>query len=83
MITTNQELYDVVGDLMNALRKAGEPNLSEGLHSALSISTLPGEVLGEIRLQLERVKGSRPYDQIHIRRAVDEAIRYINGALGS
>lgn len=81
MITTNQDLYGVVREIIDALKQAGEAELAGDLQGALSISSLPGEVLGETRLQLERVKKSRVSDRVDIRRAVDEAMRYIRSAL--
>lgn len=81
MITTNQELYGVVREIIEALKNAGEAELASDLHGALAISSLPGEVLGETRFQLERVKRSKVADRVDLRRAVDEAIRYVSSAL--
>ena len=82
MITTNQDLYDVVRNIVDALQRAGEVELAADLGGALSISSLPGEILGETQLQLERVRASRISDRIDVRKAVDEAVRYIKSALG-
>jgi hypothetical protein len=81
-IGTNQELYEAVRVIVDLLRDAGEQALAEDLRSALAISSLPGEILGEIRMTLQRL-GSHPvYGKLEIRRRVDEGIDYVNRALG-
>lgn len=48
MISNNSELYDTVRSLIRQLTAAGEVKWSFALSDALSISSVPGEVLGEI-----------------------------------
>ena len=56
MISNNSELYDAVEKLSKALQNAGQQQWSQSLNDALSISSVPGEILGEIRLQLRNRK---------------------------
>ena len=82
MILSNGELYILVGELSRALRDAGEEQMASNLDDALSISTLPGEILGETRAQLMRLRAARTYQQVHFRKKVQEAIDYITAAIG-
>ena len=56
MISSNTELYDAVEKLSKALQDAGQQQWCESLKDAMSISSVPGEILGEIRLQLRNLR---------------------------
>lgn len=59
MILSNSDLYVTVKAISEELQQAGEEQWSVALSDALSVSTIPGEVLGEIRLQLQRLRSSQ------------------------
>lgn len=82
MISNNNELYDTIQSLVGRLTAAGEEKWSSALSDALSISTVPGEVLGETRLQLQRLRASSVATQLRLEQQVDEGIRYLNDILG-
>lgn len=81
-IATNQELYDLVRETVSILHDAGEPKLAKDLHGALSISSLPGEILGEIRLALQRIRSWPVYERLDVRRRVNDGIDYVDRVLG-
>lgn len=56
--------------------------MSRELRDALSISTVPGEILGELRLALRRVRRHPLYAHGEIRAGVDEALDALDLALG-
>ena len=58
MIRDNSDLYTTIKALISRLSEAGEQHWSSALDDALSISTVPGEILGETRLQLRKLQGS-------------------------
>jgi hypothetical protein len=64
------------------LDEQGAGVLARDLRGALSASSLPGEVLGEIGLSLKRVRDHQTYTRLDVRRPVDEAIAYVDWALG-
>jgi hypothetical protein len=81
-IHDNQELYSVVLDLCKSLKELGANGLAADLQGALSVSSLPGEVLGEIGLSLKRVRDHEAYRRLEVRRRVDDGIAYVERALG-
>ena len=56
MISNNNDLYDTIQSLSNQPSDAGAKGWSAALNNALSISSVPGEVLGEIRVQLQKLR---------------------------
>ncbi len=81
-IDNNEKLYETVRELGMALQDAGAADVASELHSALRISSMPGEVLGEVRIALQRVRTHTAYGRLDIRKRVDEGIAYVNRALG-
>jgi hypothetical protein len=80
-----QETFDIfmaMGELRRALDEGGEKEWSRVLSEALAVSTAPGEILGETRLQLRRLRASPVAAQLGLLRQIDEAIRHINTTLG-
>jgi len=82
MISSNSELYDAVEKLGKALQNAGQRQWSESLNDAISISCVPGEVLGEIRLQLRNLKETEIPDRLGLTPQLSEALRYLEQILG-
>lgn len=81
-ITNNNALYSSVRELCRILEELDASDLASDLRGALSVSSLPGEVLGEIGLSLKRVRDHEAYTRLDIRRRVNEGIAYVNKALG-
>jgi hypothetical protein len=81
-IQDNRELYAVVLELCESLQELGADALAVDLKGALSVSSLPGEVLGEIRLSLQRIREHEAYARLDVRRRVDDGIAYVDKALG-
>lgn len=81
MLGENADLYATVKSLSQELHQAGEEEWSRALRDAMSISTVPGEILGELRLQLQRLGRSDVSERLQLRGRIDEALRYLNAAL--
>lgn len=82
MIGTAAELFEAVGKLTDELKRLGEESEGEDLAGALATSTLPGEVLGEVRVELLKVEQGRAAQSVHIRAACREVVSYIDRVLG-
>jgi hypothetical protein len=82
MIGSNDALYTKVEELSQILDRAGEGALASGLRDALAAGSLPGEILGETRIALRRVRTSPLYQRLDVRSRVDEGIRYVDSVLG-
>jgi hypothetical protein len=80
-ITNNSELYAAVEALREKLRQAGEFERSVALDDALHISSVAGEVLGEIKLQLRELQYSSVAVQLNIDEQIDDALEYLNRIL--
>ena len=81
MITNNTELYTVLDELVAELAQLGASKLVFALETALGVSSLPGEVLGEVRIQLLRVRESRFFENAAVSSKVDASLRYIEEVL--
>ena len=81
-ISNNHELYSSVREIAKALEDAGAQNLANELRQALTVSSMPGEVLGEVRLALQRVRSHEIYHRLNVRQHVDEGIEYVGRAFG-
>ena len=77
-IKNNEDLYTTIESLIIELRAAGEEAWSSALNDAMSISTVPGEILGEIKLQLKKLRASRVPDGLNLKSQIDEAISYLD-----
>jgi hypothetical protein len=53
MFANNQELFEYIENLIKKLNENNEKTWGEALTNALRISSLPGEVLGQIWLTLK------------------------------
>jgi hypothetical protein len=82
MILDNENLYAIVQRLSAELREAGEEEWSSALNDAMTISTAPGEVLGEIRLQLQALRASKISAYSSWKDRIDEALSYLDSVLG-
>ena len=82
MISSNTELYVAVERLSRALQDAGQQQWGESLNGAMSISSVPGEVLGEIRLQLRNLRETQIPDRLGLTPQLSEALAYLERILG-
>jgi len=81
-IRNNDELYRVITQLCQALSRQEAHAEGRALNGTLGISTLAGEGLGELRHQLICIRKSDVYRGADVHLLVEEAIEYINSALG-
>lgn len=82
MISSNTELYVAVERLSRALQDAGQQQWGESLNGAMSIGSVPGEVLGEIRLQLRNLRETQIPDRLGLTPQLSEALAYLERILG-
>ena len=81
MIRSNKDLYQNINKIIVELKKAGQLKYVKQLEDALSISTIPGEVLGETRLALEALESANVVDKLNIRYDIESSLEYINTIL--
>jgi hypothetical protein len=81
MIINNNDLYAAVKGISSELQQAGEAEWSLTLREALSISSVPGEILGEIRLQLQLLRASETALRLDLGWQIDEMLSYLNEVL--
>jgi hypothetical protein len=77
----NCDLFAIIKEIVLALMTVGENDFSHKLEEALSISTVTGEILGEIRLQLQEI----PQDILiasQVEQKVNSALKYLDKILG-
>jgi head-tail adaptor len=79
-ITSNQELYAAVRNTCGKLESERLSAEAVKLKDALKISSLPGEILGELRLVLTETKRTEPIS-IELSRDINCEIDYINSVL--
>jgi hypothetical protein len=56
IILSNKQLYEAVKETAVGLEELGMKDHADRLRAALFVSSLPGEILGEIRLALQRIE---------------------------
>jgi hypothetical protein len=82
-IEDNQALYALVEDLVAILDLGNLPDLAVDIRRALFAGATAGEVLGEIRLSLRRLRNREIYSRrLEVRRRVDQALGYVDAVLG-
>jgi hypothetical protein len=80
IILSNKQLYEAVKGTVAGLQELGMKDEADGVRSALSVSSLPGEILGEIRLALQGIELSGlPENMEH---EIVSEITYIDSVLG-
>jgi len=67
--------------LASVLADAGHSELARDVAECLEISTLPGEILGEARVVLGRVRETEIGRRVDVRTRIDDAIAYVNVVL--
>lgn len=81
MIKSNDDLYASVRAISSELSRLGENEWSSALAEAISISTVPGEILGETRLQLRRLRATNIPANFGLEGRIDEALYYLDSIL--
>jgi hypothetical protein len=76
-----QELYATVRRAIEALRSAGDLAAARDLDSALHLSNVGSEVMGELRIELWRLKASGVPVRRGISDEVDMALNYLDLAM--
>lgn len=80
LVLSNQDLYEKVRETILELRKINKIAEAISLEQAMHISSLAGEVLGEIRLALGKIdKAGLTREVIYV---IDSEITYIDSVLG-
>lgn len=81
MIQSNKDLYQSINKIILLLRAGGRSSYVKQLEDALSISTVPSEILGETRIVLEKLAFSEFVENIEIKQEVNASLSYINSIL--
>lgn len=81
-VRSNQELFALVRELAGTIDNLGGPDTAKPLREALSISTLPGEVIGEVRIPLRHLRSLGVCQRQDVLHRIDQAIAYIGQAFG-
>ena len=80
IVLSNKQLYEAVKGTAAGLEELGMKDEADGLRSALSVNSLPGEILGEIRLALQGIElRGLPENMGH---EIVSEITYIESVLG-
>jgi hypothetical protein len=79
IILSNKELYDAVRATISKLEVVGMKAAAKELQDALSISSMPGEILGETRLVLQKIENEPVSEDISYE--ISSEITYINSVL--
>lgn len=78
-IENNQQLYEAIRKTSAGLEENNLNTEAKRLNEALTVSTLPGEILGEVGFVLEQIKSGLPPHEIY--NEIDSEIAYINSVL--
>ena len=78
-ILSNNDLYGAVRDTISRFDSFGMQAAANELRAALSISSTPGEILGEIRLVLYKVEQNQIPADIYYE--ISSEMAYINSVL--
>jgi hypothetical protein len=81
-LQSNKDLYDEVDRIATALVNAGETQRATDLRECLSISTVPGEILGTLRVNLQQLRREKAPTSLQLREPIDNALRYLDRVLG-
>jgi hypothetical protein len=76
-IDTNQELYRVVREIAEKLKAHGEMDWHTRLQHALRISTVTGEILGQIKLELSALEKKRIARKLGLLDMINDALLYL------
>ena len=81
MIQSNKDLYLHINKIIDVLKKAGQFSYAKQLEDALSISTVPSEVLGETLLALKSLQRAEFIDKLTIKTDINLSLEYLHKIL--
>ncbi len=79
---SNADLFKFIDELVSDLREEEEIDRAKKIESAFYISTVPGEILGQLRIELNDLLRSEMSSVIRGRNRIVEAVQYLNRILG-
>jgi hypothetical protein len=79
----NEEFFNFIEKLVEELETKGEEYTVEAIRSAEEISTVTGEVLGALRLELRKLCDKKIYLHLNSKAEVEQALNYLDKVLGS
>jgi hypothetical protein len=79
IILNNNDLYNAVLSTISRLEALGMEAVAKELRAALSISSMPGEILGEIRAVLQRITNEKTAGEISYE--IESEITYVDSVL--
>jgi len=80
MILSNNDLYKKVRETVAALMEQGMETQAINVGTALKISSMPGEILGELRIALQKIDTSNLSKELTY--DISSEITYIDSVLG-
>lgn len=81
MISSNQDLYKELEKLTIQLESIGGKAQSEKLKDAMAISSVPGEILGEIRRELRQLSKTDLGKKTELTETIQDMLSYLDGIL--
>jgi hypothetical protein len=76
-IKSNTELYRVVNEIADRLKEHDEREWVTRLHNALCISTVTGEILGHIKMELSALEEKRIARKLGLLEPINDALIYL------
>ena len=77
-----EEFWPFMRELESLLADAGATDLKKKFADAMSVSGMPGEIYGEIRLALEEITAAPRFLSPETYQRIEEAKRFLNDYLG-
>jgi hypothetical protein len=76
-IDSNRDLYRVVHEIAEKLKADGEIEWCRRLQNALSICTVTGEILGQIKLELSDLEHKEVARRLGLLDMINDALLYL------
>jgi hypothetical protein len=80
--SSNSDLFQFINFLIQELKKINEDHWTSEFKNALSISVMPGELLGALRLTLLKFQKTDFPKKLKVDKDIREAIKELDKALG-
>ena len=81
MFANNKELFDFINSLSEKLNLIGEEEWSLAFKKSMSISFMPGELLGEVKLTLKKFQKTRIPRKLNLEKEINAAIESLDQTL--
>lgn len=75
------EFFERLSSLILALRGRNFTTEADALYNAMTISTVPGEILGELRLLLHEMEEKGIASRAHLETEFSDLLRYLDQIL--